>query len=340
LELHVGYGLVPFVDHAQGGELLERIRAIRKQTALDMGFVVPAVHIRDNLQLKPHEYSILLKGISVAKGELVPRHLLAINPGHARKGLEGKPGQDPCFGLPAVWIAPAEKERAQMEGYTVVDGPAIIATHLTELIKTNGHELLGRQEAQNLLDNLAKTYPKVVDELIPTQLSLGVVVRILRNLLRERVSIRDLRTILETVADYTTVSKDPDTLTEYARQNLSRTISTQYANADGFVHVVSLDPMLDRRLTEVIKPSGGNLEGLSPGLFNQVIAAVRQAVERVVGQGYQPIVLCSQSIRSQLYRLVSPGVHALAVLSPNELDPKTKIQAIEVVRLPHEAETV
>jgi len=340
LELHVGYGLVPFVDQAQGGELLERIRAIRKQTALDMGFVVPAVHIRDNLQLKPHEYSILLKGISVAKGELVPRHLLAINPGHARKGLDGKPGQDPCFGLPAVWIAPTEKERAQMDGYTVVDGPAIIATHLTELIKTNGHELLGRQEAQNLLDNLAKTYPKVVDELIPTQLSLGVVVRILRNLLRERVSIRDLRTILETVADYTTVSKDPDTLTEYARQNLSRTISTQYANADGFVHVVSLDPMLDRRLTEVIKPSGGNLEGLSPGLFNQVIGAVRQAVERVVGQGYQPIVLCSQSIRSQLYRLVSPGVHALAVLSPNELDPKTKIQAIEVVRLPHEVETV
>jgi len=340
LELHVGYGLVPFVDHAQGGELLDRIRAIRKQTALDMGFVVPAVHIRDNLQLKPHEYSILLKGISVAKGELVPRHLLAINPGHARKGLEGKPGQDPCFGLPAVWIAPTEKERAQMEGYTVVDGPAIIATHLTELIKTNGHELLGRQEAQNLLDNLAKTYPKVVDELIPTQLSLGVVVRILRNLLRERVSIRDLRTILETVADYTTVSKDPDTLTEYARQNLSRTISTQYANADGFVHVVSLDPLLDRRLTEVIKPSGGNLEGLTPGLFNQVIGAVRQAVERVVGQGYQPIVLCSQSIRSQLYRLVSPGVHALAVLSPNELDPKTKIQAIEVVRLPHEVETV
>jgi flagellar biosynthesis protein FlhA len=340
LELHVGYGLVPFVDHAQGGELLERIKAIRKQTALDMGFVVPAVHIRDNLQLKPNEYSILLKGISVAKGELVPRHLLAINPGHARKGLDGKPGQDPCFGLPAVWIEPTEKERAQMDGYTVVDGPAIIATHLTELIKTNGHELLGRQEAQNLLDNLAKTYPKVVDELIPTQLSLGVVVRILRNLLRERVSIRDLRTILETVADYTTVSKDPDTLTEYARQNLSRTISTQYVNADGFVHVVSLDPLLDRRLTEVIKPSGGNLEGLTPGLFNQVIGAVRQAVERVVGQGYQPIVLCSQSIRSQLYRLVSPGVHALAVLSPNELDPKTKIQAIEVVRLPHEVETV
>lgn len=340
LELHVGYGLVPFVDHAQGGELLERIRAIRRQTALDMGFVVPAVHIRDNLQLKPHEYSILLKGVQVAKGELMPRHVLAINPGHAKKGLQGKPGKDPCFGLPAVWIVPAEKERAQLEGYTVVDGPAIIATHLTEFIKTNGHELLGRQEVQNLLDNIVKTYPKVVDELIPTQLSLGVVVRILKNLLRERVSIRDLRTILETVADYTTQSKDPDTLTEYVRQNLSRTISTQYANAEGLVQVISLDPVLDRRLTEAMKSSSGEQGGLSPSVLNQAITSVRQAIERVVGQGYQPVLLCSQSIRSQLYRLVSPGVHALAVLSPNELDPKTKIQAIEVVRMPHEAETV
>lgn len=341
MELHVGYGLVPFVDQAQGGELLERIRAIRRQTALDMGFVVPAVHIRDNLQLKPHEYNILLKGIQVAKGELVPRHLLAINPGHAKKGLQGKPGKDPCFGLPAVWIAPTEKERAQMDGYTVVDGPAIIATHMTEFIKTNGHELLGRQEVQNLLDNLAKTYPKVVDDLIPTQISLGAVVRILKNLLRERVSIRDLRTILETVADYTTQSKDPDTLTEYARQNLSRTISSQYANPDGLLQVISLDPMLDRRLMEAMRPSGnGEQGGLPPSLLNQVILSVRQAIERVVSQGYQPVLLCSQSIRSQLYRLVSPGVHALAVLSPNELDPKTQIQAIEVVRMPHEAETV
>ncbi|MCW5783897.1 MAG: flagellar biosynthesis protein FlhA [Nitrospirales bacterium] len=341
MELHVGYGLVPFVDQAQGGELLERIRAIRRQTALDMGFVVPAVHIRDNLQLKPHEYNILLKGIQVAKGELVPRHLLAINPGHAKKGLQGKPGKDPCFGLPAVWIAPTEKERAQMDGYTVVDGPAIIATHMTEFIKTNGHELLGRQEVQNLLDNLAKTYPKVVDDLIPTQISLGAVVRILKNLLRERVSIRDLRTILETVADYTTQSKDPDTLTEYARQNLSRTISSQYANPDGLLQVISLDPILDRRLMEAMRPSGnGEQGGLPPSLLNQVILSVRQAIERVVSQGYQPVLLCSQSIRSQLYRLVSPGVHALAVLSPNELDPKTQIQAIEVVRMPHEAETV
>lgn len=340
LELHVGYGLVAFVDQAQGGELLERIRSIRRQTALDLGFVVPAVHIRDNLQLKPHDYSILLKGIQVAKGELLPRHLLAINPGQARKGLEGKPGKDPCFGLPAVWIAPTEKERAQMDGYTVVDGPAIIATHLTEIIKTNGHELLGRQEVQNLLDNLAKTYPKVVDDLIPAQLTLGAVVRILRNLLRERVSIRDLRSILEAVADYTMQSKDPDTLTEYARQNLSRTISSQYMNAEGVVQVISLDPLLDRRLTETMKPQGGEEKGLPPSLLNQVVTSMRNAIERVVSQGYQPVLLCSQSIRSQLFRVISPGIHALAVLSPNELDPKVKIQAIEVVRLPHEAETV
>jgi len=340
LELHVGYGLVAFVDQAQGGELLERIRSIRRQTALDLGFVVPAVHIRDNLQLKPHDYSILLKGIQVAKGELMPRHLLAINPGQAKKGLEGKPGKDPCFGLPAVWIAPTEKERAQMDGYTVVDGPAIIATHLTEIIKTNGHELLGRQEVQNLLDNLAKTYPKVVDDLIPGQLTLGAVVRILKNLLRERVSIRDLRSILEAVADYAMQSKDPDTLTEYARQNLSRTISSQYMNADGVVQVISLDPLLDRRLTETMKPQGGEEKGLPPSLLNQVVTSMRNAIERVVGQGYQPVLLCSQSIRSQLFRAISPGIHALAVLSPNELDPKVKIQAIEVVRLPHEAETV
>ena len=340
LELHVGYGLVGFVDQAQGGELLERIRSIRRQTALDLGFVVPAVHIRDNLQLKPHEYSILLKGIQVAKGELLPRHVLAINPGHARKGLEGKPGKDPCFGLPAVWISPSEKERAQMDGYTVVDGPAIIATHLTEIIKSNGHELLGRQEVQNLLDNLAKTYPKVVDDLIPGQLTLGSVVRILKNLLRERVSIRDLRSILEAVADYTMQSKDPDTLTEYARQNLSRTISSQYMNEDGVVQVISLDPTLDRRLTETMKPHGGEGGGLPPSLLNQAVTAMRTAIERVVGQGYQPVLLCSQSIRSQLFRVISPGIHALAVLSPNELDPKVKIQAIEVVRLPHEAETV
>ncbi|GJL53250.1 MAG: flagellar biosynthesis protein FlhA [Nitrospirales bacterium] len=340
LELHVGYGLVSLVDTAQGGELLDRVRAIRRQTAQDLGFVVPSVHIRDNLQLQPHEYSVLLKGIQVAKGELLPRHLLAINPGSAKKGLEGKPGKDPCFGLPALWITPQDKERAQMDGYTVVDGAAVIATHLTEIIRASGHEILGRQEVQNLLDNLAKVYPKVVDDLIPTQISLGVVVRILRNLLRERVSIRDLRTILESVADYASQTKDPDLLTEYARQNLSRTITNQYISPEGMVHVISLDPILDRRLVESVSPGHGGGAGMSPSLMSQLIESIKSAIERTVSQGYQPIVLCSQAIRSYMYKMVSPGLHTLAVLSPNEIDGKAKIQAIEVVRLPNEAETV
>jgi len=341
LELHVGYGLVPLVDAAQGGELLERVKGIRRQTAQELGFVVPAVHIRDNLQLNPHAYSIFLKGIQIAKGELMPRHLLAINPGQAKQGIDGKPGIDPIFGLPALWITPQDKERAQMDGYTVVDGDAVIATHLTEILRANGHELLGRQEVQNLLDHLAKTYPKVVDDVIPTQISLGILVRILRNLLKERVSIRDIRTILETVADYTTQTKDPDILTEYARQNLSRSITSQYADTEGRVHVISLDPLLDHQLVESMRSGGGSGGGsLPPSLANHVITSVRQAIDRVVKKGYQPIVLCSQMIRSQVYRLIAPGVQSLAVLSPNEIDGKSTIQALEVVRMPHEAETI
>ena len=191
-----------------------------------------------------------------------------------------------------------------------------------------------------MLDNLAKLYPKVVDDLIPTQLPLGAVVRILRNLLRERVSIRDLRTILESVADYSTQTKDPDLLTEYARQNLSRTITNQYATPEGMVHVISLDPLLDRRIVESIQPGQSGVAGMSPSLMGQFLESAKKAIERTMSQGYQPILLCSQSIRSYVYKIISPGLQTLTVLSPNEIDGKAKIQAIEVVRLPHEAETV
>lgn len=341
LELHVGYGLVSLVDAAQGGELLERIRGIRKQTGQDLGLIVPPVHIRDNLQLRPNEYSILLKGIPIAKGEVMPRHLLAINPGQVTGEVEGKPAQDPCFGLPAIWITPQDKEKAQVEGYTVVDCGSVIATHLTEVIKTNGQELLGRQEVQSLLDQIAKTHPRVVDDLIPGQLTLGAVVRILRNLLRERVSIRDLRTILETIADYAPQTKEPEALTEFVRQSLGRSITSQHTTSDGLLQVISLDPALDRRLIDAMRPSPtGEIQSVSPSFVNAFLGAVRQAIERVAGRGYQPIVLCSHVIRAQVYRLISPGVQALAVLSPNEVDARTKIQAIEVVRVPDEAETI
>jgi len=338
LELHVGYGLVPLVDVAQGGELLERIRGIRRQTGQELGLIVPPVHIRDNLQLRPNEYIIMLKGVQVAKGEVVPRHLLAINPGQATCDLEGKPGHDPCFGLPALWISPQNKEKAQVEGYTVVDCGSVIATHLTEIIRTNGHELIGRQEVQSLLDNIAKTHPKVVDDLIPTLLPLGSVVRILRNLLKERVSIRDLRTILESIADYAPQLKDPEALTDYARQSLGRTITSQFTSPDGLLPVISLDPALDRRLVDALRPSPtGDVQSMSPTFVNAFLENVRRAIERVITRGYQPVLLCSHGIRSQVYRLVAPGVQALTVLSPNEVDVKAKIQAIEVVRMPDEA---
>ena len=338
LELHVGYGLVPLVDVAQGGELLERIRAIRRQTGQELGLLVPPVHIRDNLQLRPNEYSLLLKGVQVAKGEVMPRHLLAINSGQAKGEIEGKPTQDPCFGLPALWIAPQEKERAQVEGFTVVDCGSVIATHLTELIRSNGHELLGRQEVQSLLDHLVKSHPRVVDDLIPGLLPLGSVVRILRNLLKERVSIRDLRTILEAIADFAPQNKDPDSLTEHVRQSLGRTITSQYVTPEGLVPVISLDPTLDRRLVDALRPNAnGEIQSMSPNFVNAVLDSVRGAIERVVSRGYQPVLLCSHVIRANVYRLLAPTVQTLAVLSPNEIDMKVKIQAIEVVRMPDEA---
>ena len=286
-----------------------------------------------------HELGTPLATIALVAREL-EREMAPDDPRGEDITLPGERTREPTFGLPALWITPQDKERAQMDGYTVVDGAAVIATHLTEIIRASGHEILGRQEVQNLLDNLAKMYPKVVDDLIPTQLSLGAVVRILRNLLRERVSIRDLRTILESVADYTIQTKDPDLLTEYARQNLSRTITNQYATPEGLLHVISLEPMLDRRLAEAVNPAQGSLPNISPSFMNQFVESLKKAIEKTVGQGYQPIVLCSQTVRSYVYKLISPGLQTLAVLSPNEIDGKAKIQAIEVVRLPHEAETV
>lgn len=338
LELHVGYGLVSLVDVAQGGELLERIRGIRRQTGQELGLLVPPVHIRDNLQLRPNEYSLLLKGVEVAKGEVMPRHLLAINSGQAKGELEGKPTQDPCFGLPALWISQQDKEKAQVEGFTVVDCGSVIATHLTEIIRSNGQELLGRQEVQGLLDHLVKSHPKVVDDLIPGLLPLGSVVRILRNLLKERVSIRDLRTILETIADYAPQTKDPDQLTEQVRQSLGRTITSQFVIPDGSVPVISLDPSLDRRLVDAMRPNAaGEIQSMSPNFLNAFLDSVRGAIERVVNKGYQPVLLCSHMIRANVYRLLAPSVQTLAVLSPNEIDMKVKIQALEVVRMPDEA---
>jgi len=334
MDLQVGYGLIGLVDAERGGELLERIKGLRKQIAQELGFMVPPVHIRDNLQLRPTAYAILIKGTEVVRGEVMTGHLLAIDPGTAEKGLEGIPTKEPTFGLPALWVPEAKREQAQLMGYTVVDLASVITTHLTEVIRGHAHELLGRQETQGLLDQVAKTAPKVVEDLIPQTITLGGVVRILGNLLRERVPIRDLRTIIETIADYAPTTKDTDTLTEYVRQALGRAITSQHVGPDGTLTVISLDPALDRQLSEAVQThTQGSYLSIAPSMSQRVLASVKQAVEHAIGRGIQPVLLCSPALRPHLRRLIERGMSSLAVLSLNEVEGQVRIQSLEVVRL-------
>jgi len=334
MELNVGYGLIPLVDEAQGGELLKRITAIRKQLASELGFVVPPIHIRDNLKIKPNEYLIMINGVEVAQGELLPRHYLAMNPSGKTKGFEGIPTKEPCFGLDALWVTEQEKDQAQIEGFTVVDVPSVMATHLTETIRSHAHELLGRQETQVLLDQFGKESPKVIEELIPNLLTLGGVVKVLGNLLRERVSIRDLRTILETLADHAAVTKDTDFLTEYVRQALARSITTQYQTPEKTLPVISIDPNLDQKVSESIQetPQGTYL-GLDPLYTQRMMLKIKEASERVSLKGYQSVILCSPVIRPHLRKLTERFLPGLAVLSSNEVAPQVKLQTIEIVRM-------
>ena len=334
MELQVGYGLIGLVDAERGGELLERIKAIRKQIAMDLGFMAPPIHIRDNLQLRPNAYTILIKGAEVVRGEVMTGHVLAIDPGTAEKGLEGIATKEPCFGLPALWVPDSKREQAQLMGYTVVDLASVITTHLTELIRGHAHELLGRQEAQALLDSMAKTAPKVVEELIPQTITLGGLVRVLGNLLRERVPIRDMRTILETVADYASTTKDIDILTEHVRQALARTITHQHLGGDGSLSVISLDPTLDRQLSEAIQTHGqGSYLSIAPGLAQRVQTAIKQAAERAIGRGVQPVLLCSPPLRPYLRRLIERGLSSLPVLSLNEVEGQVRLQSLEMVKV-------
>ncbi|BCA54801.1 Flagellar biosynthesis protein FlhA [Nitrospira sp. KM1] len=335
MEVQVGYGLISLVEGQHGGSLLDRIKGLRRQFAESMGFVIPPIHIRDNLQLRPNEYAIMLKGVELTKSEILPGHMLAIDPGTAQRGtLQGIPTKEPAFGLPALWVPETTREQAQMSGYTVVDSSSAIATHLSEVIKRHAYELVGRQEVQGLLDEMAKVHPKLVEELIPTVLSLGSVVRILANLLREGVPIRDLRTILEAVADQAQTTKDTDMLTEAARQALSRTITRQYLGPDGTLSIISLDPRLDRTLADQAVPGqNGTTVPIDPTLPQQVLVALKQAAERVATKGHQPVVLCSPGTRRYLRRLTDRVLHSVPVLGLNEVDSTVKLQAIETVRL-------
>jgi len=332
LELEVGYGLIPMVDATQDGELLPRIRSIRKQFALDMGFIVPAVHIKDNLQLKPNEYAILLKGVKIAGGELLPGHYLAMNPGTATETLKGRPTVEPAFGLPATWVSEDKKERAQIAGYTVVDCTTVVATHISEIIKRHAYEFLGRQEAQNLLDNFAKDYPKLVEELVPHMLNLGTVMRVLQNLLREQVSIRDLRSILETLADWSVVTQDADNLTEYVRQALARSISSQYAQHDNVLPIITLDRQLEQIIQDAVHQSGqGSYLALDPAMAQQILGRLNETLQH--SEVSMPVLLCPPTIRPHVKRLTERYLPSLAVLSHNEIASHLRIRSLETVKL-------
>jgi len=332
LELEVGYGLIPFVDSSQNGELLTRIQSIRKQFAMNNGFIVPPVHIKDNLQLNPNQYTLALKGIQIAKAEMLPGHYMAMDPGMVTETIKGIATTEPAFGLPAIWITEDKKERAQIAGYTVVDCTTVMATHISEIIKQHGHELIGRQEVQNLLDNLAKTYPKLVEELVPGILSLGAIMRILQNLLAEGVSIRDLRTILETMADWGPVTRDPDVLTEYVRHALARTISSGLA-IDGIIPLITLSKPVEDVISKSIqhKESGSYL-AIDPQMAQLILDSIGRAIPLFSG-GQRPALLTAPQIRPHVRKLTERYYPSLIVLSHNEITPNLKVRSLGTVTL-------
>jgi flagellar biosynthesis protein FlhA len=335
LEMEVGYGLIPLVDAERHGELLERIKAVRRQLAQELGVIVPPLRIRDNLQLKPGEYAILIKGIQVAKGELMLGHSLAMHPGKEPEGGIGIPTTEPAFGLPAYWISDKEKEQAQFAGYTIVDLSTVMITHLTEVIKAHIHELLSREEVQKLLKRFAEDYPKVVEELVPNQLTLGVIQKVLQNLLREQISIRDLLTILETLADYAPMTKDPLVLTEYVRQGLARSITQKWQTPEGELPAMLLSFELEEALTKALQHTEhGSYLVLDPKVSQRLLAELTKAVEKWSLTQYQaPILLTSPLLRPHLRRLTESFLPQLVVLSQSDIVPNVPIKNLGVVRI-------
>lgn len=333
MALEVGYGLIPLLDEAQGGDLLERIRGIRRQVAQEIGVMVPPLHVRDNLQLGPGDYSILIKGIEVTRGELLVGHLLAIDSGDVKRPIKGIPTTEPAFGMPALWISEALKEEAQLAGYTVVDISTVIATHLSEIIRQNADELLGRQEVQKLLDTLSKTHPKVVEEAMGI-CNLGLVQKVLQALVRERVSIRDLLTIIETLADYGPYSKDPEALAEYVRQKLGKAIVKPLLREGGVLNVLTLDAAVEDQMRKSIQQTEhGAFLTLDPASAQRIVNAIKNAVEDVMTRGYQPVLLTSPNIRRHLKKLVDRFMPNITVIAHSELGGSVRIEAVGAVRL-------
>ena len=332
IELEFGYGIIPLADVNQGGDLLDRVVMIRRQIALELGTVVPIIRLRDNIQLNPNQYIIKIKGIQVSEGEILFDHYMAMNPGYVEEEITGIPTFEPSFHLPAIWITEGQRERAESLGYTVVDPPSIIATHLTEIIRQYIAELLTRQDVQNLINNLKESNPSLVEELIPKLLGLGEVQKVLQNLLKEGISIRDLVTILETLADYAPTTRDTDILTEYVRQNLKRAISTKYFPAHETTSVVTLDPKIEQEIMGSVKQTeNGAFLNLDPARSRAIIDAVGKEIQKLENLGKSPIIITSPIVRMYFKRLTEDYYRDLVVVSYNEVESNVELQSVGMV---------
>lgn len=332
IELEFGYGIIPLADVNQGGDLLDRVVMIRRQIALELGTVVPIIRLRDNIQLNPNQYIIKIKGIQVSEGEILFDHYLAMNPGYIEEEITGIPTFEPSFHLPAIWITEGQRERAETLGYTVVDPPSIIATHLTEIIKQHIAELLTRQDVQNLVNNLKENNPSIVEELVPKLLGLGEIQKVLQNLLTEGISIRDLLTIFESLADHATVTRDTDLLTEYVRQTLKRAISNKYFGGNSQVNVLTLDPKVEQEIMGSVKQSEqGAYITLSPDRIKAIVDSTRAELEKMENAGTSPIVLTSPIVRMYYRKLMEDYFKDLIVVSYNEVESDVELQSLGMI---------
>ena len=333
IELEFGYGIIPLADVNQGGDLLDRVVMIRRQVALELGSIVPIVRLRDNIQLAPNAYSIKIKGVEVASGEILFDHYMAMNPGYVEEEIDGIETKEPAFGLPALWINESQREKAEMKGYTVVDCPSIIATHLTEVIKRHLHELLTRQDVQTLINNVNETHPTLISELTPKLLSVGDIQKVLANLLQEGISIRDLVTICEILADYATSVRDTDVLTEYVRQGLSRAISKKLFIQDTN-QVITLDPSVEQQImANVQHTEQGAYVALEPKTVQNLMTQLKKEVAKLTSIGLQPIILTSPIVRIYFKHLTEQYIPDLIVVSYNEIEQDVQIQSIGMVSI-------
>jgi len=334
IEFEFGYGLIPLADTNQGGDLLDRVVMIRRQLALDLGLVIPVVRIRDNIQLNPNEYRLKIKGNEMARGELLLDHYLAMSPGIEEDSIEGIDTIEPSFGLPAKWISEETKDHAEMLGYTVVDPPSVVSTHITEVIKANAHLLIGRQETKKLLDHLNESSPILVEEVTPNPLSIGEIQKVLSKLLKEKISIRNLPVIFETLADYGKISSDTDLLTEYVRQNLARQITQQYLNGGSSLKVITISGKIEKMIADSVQQTEhGNFLSMDPNDTQEILSQIATKLEEISFMDQVPVVLCSPAVRMYVRQLTERYFPQVPILSYNELEAEVEIQSVGVVNV-------